>query len=141
MKSNGGSLICINLRLGISTSSFGFGFWSRKRLRFLLLNLLISCLFILAEFLPELGLGLSYPLLIDLSINLSSLMLAGHVELLLLPFGVYVHHLSLVIQVHPELTTDSAAPKEWLASWIKEIEMDIVSVLAESSAGHFAAEI
>ena len=46
----------------------------------------------------------------------------------------FQNHLSLVIQVHPELTTSSAVPKDWLTGWIKEIEMDIMSVLAEPSA-------
>jgi hypothetical protein len=50
----------------------------------------------------------------------------------------FQNHLSLVIQVHPELTTSSAVPKEWLTGWIKEIEMDIVSMLAEPSAIHLS---
>jgi NRPS condensation-like uncharacterized protein len=48
----------------------------------------------------------------------------------------FQNRLSLVIQVHPELTTDSTVPAEWLANWIKEVEIDLVSVLAEPASVH-----
>lgn len=43
----------------------------------------------------------------------------------------FQNRLSLLIQVHPELTTDSAAPQAWMQSWVKEIETDLASVLDE----------
>ena len=44
----------------------------------------------------------------------------------------FQNKLSLTIQVHPDLTTDPEVPKAWIHAWIKEIELDLVSVLAES---------
>lgn len=41
----------------------------------------------------------------------------------------FQNRLSLVIQVHPELTRDSGVPKAWMQHWIKEIEMDLASAL------------
>ncbi len=43
----------------------------------------------------------------------------------------FQNKLSLVIQVHPQLTTDSAAPLAWMQNWVKEVEMDVASILAE----------
>ena len=43
----------------------------------------------------------------------------------------FQNRLSLTIQVHPELTTSSEIPKAWVQQWVKEIEMDLASVLAE----------
>jgi hypothetical protein len=48
----------------------------------------------------------------------------------------FQNRLALVIQVHPELTTSSAAPRRWMEAWVKEIEMDIASVLSEPIALH-----
>ena len=41
------------------------------------------------------------------------------------------NRLSLTIQAHPELTTDPEVPKAWIQGWVKEIEMDLASLLAE----------
>jgi hypothetical protein len=43
----------------------------------------------------------------------------------------FQNRLSLLIQVHPELTTNPIVPRKWIEAWVKEIEMDIASVLAE----------
>lgn len=43
----------------------------------------------------------------------------------------FQNRLSLLIQVHPELTTSSTVPKAWVQNWVKEIEMDVSSVLAD----------
>lgn len=42
----------------------------------------------------------------------------------------FQNRLSLTIQVHPELTIDSEVPKAWVHGWVKEIEIDLASVLA-----------
>ena len=39
----------------------------------------------------------------------------------------FQNKLSLMIQAHPELTTNSAIPKAWVQNWIKEIELDLAS--------------
>ena len=39
--------------------------------------------------------------------------------------------LSLVIQLHPDLTTNPEMSRDWIRGWIKEIEIDVASVLAE----------
>ena len=41
----------------------------------------------------------------------------------------FQNRLSLTIQIHPNLTTDPNVPRTWLQDWIKEIEMDVVSIL------------
>ncbi len=43
----------------------------------------------------------------------------------------FQNRLSLLIQAHPQLTTSPSAPKAWVHNWVKEIEMDIASILAE----------
>ena len=43
----------------------------------------------------------------------------------------FQNRLSLTLQVHPDLTTSSAVPQAWISSWLKEIEMDLVSLLEE----------
>lgn len=42
----------------------------------------------------------------------------------------FQNRLALVIQAHPELTTDPAAPRAWMQAWIKEIQTDVSSVLS-----------
>jgi NRPS condensation-like uncharacterized protein len=37
----------------------------------------------------------------------------------------FQNRLSLLIQAHPELTTNSAIPRTWIQNWIKEIVMDL----------------
>lgn len=41
----------------------------------------------------------------------------------------FQNRLSLTIQAHPDLTTSPRVAKSWLQNWIKEIEMDLVSML------------
>jgi hypothetical protein len=43
----------------------------------------------------------------------------------------FQNRLSLTIQVHPDLTTSPAVPKSWINGWVKEIGLDLVSVLEE----------
>jgi hypothetical protein len=43
----------------------------------------------------------------------------------------FQNRLSLTIQAHPKLTTDPAVPGVWVQNWVKEIEMDVASVLSE----------
>jgi NRPS condensation-like uncharacterized protein len=47
----------------------------------------------------------------------------------------FQNRLTLTIQVHPELTTNSKVPQAWMQNWIKEIEIDIASILTEPG-GH-----
>ncbi len=46
----------------------------------------------------------------------------------------FQNRLSLTIQAHPELTTNSAIPSAWITNWVKEIEIDLVSLLEEPVA-------
>jgi hypothetical protein len=46
----------------------------------------------------------------------------------------FQNRLSLVAQVHPEVTTNSAVPRGWMQNWVKEIEIDIAANLAEPVA-------
>lgn len=39
----------------------------------------------------------------------------------------FQNRLSLLIQAHPELTTDSAIPKAWMQNWVKAIEWNLSS--------------
>lgn len=48
--------------------------------------------------------------------------------------ATFQNRLSLTIQAHPTLTTSIEVPKAWMANWVKEIEMDLVSVLEEPIA-------
>ena len=48
----------------------------------------------------------------------------------------FQRRLALLIQAHPELTTSSAAPRAWMQSWVREIEIDLDSVLAEPMVFH-----
>jgi hypothetical protein len=41
----------------------------------------------------------------------------------------FQNRLSLTSQAHPDLTTSPNVPKAWLQNWIKEIEMDLTSML------------
>jgi hypothetical protein len=45
----------------------------------------------------------------------------------------FQNRLSITIQVHPELTTSSAVPEAWVKNWVKEIEMDLSSVLSDAA--------
>lgn len=46
----------------------------------------------------------------------------------------FQNRLSLTIQAHPNLTSNSLVTKAWMTNWVKEIEMDLVSVLDEPVA-------
>ena len=46
----------------------------------------------------------------------------------------FQNRLSLTIHAHPELTVNPEVPKAWVQSWVKEIETDLASVLAEPVA-------
>lgn len=41
----------------------------------------------------------------------------------------FQNQLSLTLQVHPALTTAPSVPKAWVSLWVKEIEMDLASLL------------
>jgi hypothetical protein len=41
----------------------------------------------------------------------------------------FQNRLSLMIQVHPELTTNPSTPALWMHNWVKEIQTDLVSIL------------
>ena len=45
----------------------------------------------------------------------------------------FQNRLSLVIQAHPELTIEADIAKSWMQNWVKEIEMDLASGLADPS--------
>jgi hypothetical protein len=47
--------------------------------------------------------------------------------------------MTLTIQAHPDLTTSPAVPQAWTNNWVKEIEMDVASILAEPSRRHWLA--
>ena len=44
----------------------------------------------------------------------------------------FQNRLALVIQIHPELTTSSVVPRNWIQNWVKEIEIDLSSLLSDS---------
>ncbi|HWF20422.1 MAG TPA: hypothetical protein VG754_14215 [Verrucomicrobiae bacterium] len=44
----------------------------------------------------------------------------------------FQNRLSLTIQTHPELTTDVAVPRNWMQNWVREIEMDLSSLLSDA---------
>lgn len=46
----------------------------------------------------------------------------------------FQNRLSLTIHAHPEFTTDPAIPKGWMQNWVKEIEIDLSSILEEPVA-------
>jgi NRPS condensation-like uncharacterized protein len=48
----------------------------------------------------------------------------------------FQNRLSLTVQAHPELTTNPEATQAWMDNWIKEIEMDLSSVLSEPVTMH-----
>jgi NRPS condensation-like uncharacterized protein len=43
----------------------------------------------------------------------------------------FQNRLSLTIQAHPELTTNPVVARAWMQNWVKEIEMDLASGLAD----------
>src|SRR5438045_2644885 len=51
----------------------------------------------------------------------------------------FQNRLTLTIHVHPDLTTSSAVPQAWVQSWVREIEIDVASILAQQVASHWLA--
>jgi hypothetical protein len=51
----------------------------------------------------------------------------------------FQNRLSVTIQIHPELTANPAVAQSWIHNWVREIEIDLTSVLAEPVAGGWAA--
>jgi NRPS condensation-like uncharacterized protein len=45
----------------------------------------------------------------------------------------FQNRLSLVIQAHPELTTDVSVARSWMQDWVREIEMDLSSLLSDAA--------
>lgn len=43
----------------------------------------------------------------------------------------FQNRLTLTAQAHPDLTTDPTVPQAWVKNWVKEIRIDLASVLAE----------
>jgi NRPS condensation-like uncharacterized protein len=41
----------------------------------------------------------------------------------------FQNRLSLTIQIHPDVTTDAKVPQIWIRDWVREIEMDVASIL------------
>jgi hypothetical protein len=46
----------------------------------------------------------------------------------------FQNKLSITIQAHPDLTTNPDVPKGWVQEWVKEIDLDLASVVAEVAA-------
>jgi NRPS condensation-like uncharacterized protein len=46
----------------------------------------------------------------------------------------FQNQLSLMIQAHPELTTDPEVCKSWVQNWVKQIELDLASGLTDPAA-------
>jgi hypothetical protein len=44
----------------------------------------------------------------------------------------FQNRLSLVIQIHPELTTNSEVPAAWMENWVREIGLDVSSLLPKA---------
>jgi hypothetical protein len=43
----------------------------------------------------------------------------------------FQNRLTLTLQTHPDLTTSPAVPQAWVSAWVKEIGMDVASLLDE----------
>ena len=50
----------------------------------------------------------------------------------------FQNRLTLAIQAHPELTTDPAITAAWIQNWVKEIELDLSSILGSSELAELA---
>jgi hypothetical protein len=46
----------------------------------------------------------------------------------------FQNRLSITIQAHPDLTNSSSVPEAWIEQWVKEIEIDVASILAEPAS-------
>jgi hypothetical protein len=46
----------------------------------------------------------------------------------------FQNRLSLTVQAHPNLTNDPEVVKAWVQDWVKEVEIDLASVLAPAAA-------
>jgi hypothetical protein len=51
----------------------------------------------------------------------------------------FQQRLTLTIQAHPVLTQSEAVPQAWMANWVKEIEMDVSSLVDEAAAAPWLA--
>lgn len=51
----------------------------------------------------------------------------------------FQNRMSLVIQAHPDLTTAASVPRTWIQGWTKEIEIDVASVLSETTTSPWQA--
>jgi len=49
----------------------------------------------------------------------------------------FQNRLSLAIQAHPDLTNSSSMTQAWVRNWVKEIELDLASILAEPASPHW----
>ncbi len=52
----------------------------------------------------------------------------------------FQNQLTLTIQAHPEFTTDSSLPQAWIENWVKEIEMDLSSILGRAEAHEVSSQ-
>jgi hypothetical protein len=52
----------------------------------------------------------------------------------------FQNQLSLTLQTHPSLTTDSSVPQAWVSLWAKEVEMDLSSLLEPAPAAWVATK-
>ena len=52
----------------------------------------------------------------------------------------FQNRLSLTIQVHPEVTTDPKVPQMWIRDWVKEIEIDVASILKPAAVMPVSAQ-
>ena len=51
----------------------------------------------------------------------------------------FQNRLSLTIQVHPDLTNSPSVLQAWVQAWVKEIEIDVASVLNRPINNHWLA--
>lgn len=51
----------------------------------------------------------------------------------------FQNRLGLVVQAHPELTTNASVPEAWMRNWVREILIDLDSVLAQPMTFYMSA--
>jgi NRPS condensation-like uncharacterized protein len=49
----------------------------------------------------------------------------------------FQNRLTLTIQVHPELSSKPEVPRGWIQNWVKEIQMDVNSILTEPHSANW----
>ena len=52
-----------------------------------------------------------------------------HCQLVGVGVITFQNRLSLTIQIHPDVTTEPRVPQMWIRDWVKEIEIDVASIL------------